>query len=149
MEKSERILQEALQEVHQLIHVWWKVGLRGPFSSLLRDLNLSKLLTPKIFNRFELEQVINSKYPRRLVTKHKFITSCLDSGGKKLLPRTYSGNFGFDSQEKQRLLSTHASTHEPDQSPTIYGSETSVKGKKIKISLLIPRSLVNGKQWRG
>jgi len=40
------------------------------------------------------------------------------------------GNTGFDYQGEQRLASAHASTHEPDLSSTIGGSETGAKAKK-------------------
>jgi len=33
--------------------------------------------------------------------------SCLDSSGKEFLPKTYSGNTGFESQREQRLVSAH------------------------------------------
>lgn len=55
--------------------------------------------------------------------------SCLGSSGKEFLPRKYSGNIRFDSQEDQRLVSTHAFMHELDSPSTVDGSETGAKAK--------------------
>jgi len=54
----------------------------------------------------------------------------LGSSDNEFLPRTYSRNTGFDSHGEQRLTNVHASTHEPDLSITIGGSETGMKVKK-------------------
>jgi len=66
-----------------------------------------------------------------------FCSNSLGSSGKELLPRTYLGNTGFNSQGEQRLASAHVSTHEPDQSPTFDESETGAKVKKKKVKYKI------------
>jgi hypothetical protein len=63
----------------------------------------------------------------------------LDSSGKKLLPMTYPGNTGFDSQGEQRLTSANVTTSQINRLPLMSWKRCKSK-KKLETPLIIKSS---------